>query len=86
MLGGSARVWPTQAATTSGAADQMGAGHRMRMVALYGRGHSKLGSGPCASAERAIAWAPSSTRAVDTRRGSVGTIQDFGLELTSRWD
>ncbi len=25
-------------------------------------------------------------RAVDTRRGSVGTIQDFGLELTSRWD
>jgi|GEM_PF-5545319 len=25
-------------------------------------------------------------RAVDTLRGSVGTIQDFGLELTSRWD
>jgi len=25
-------------------------------------------------------------RAVDTRRGSVGTIQDLGLELTSRWD
>jgi len=25
-------------------------------------------------------------RAVDTRRGSLGTIQEFGLELTSRWD